>query len=177
MAEWKPMPDDEVARQFAEAQAAGARAESAEPRAVHAHYHAPTGRVHVELSNGCLFAFPAEAGQGLRGATPAQLAEVEVLPGGYGLHWEALDADLAVPALLQGVFGSAAWMREWGRAAGSVRSAAKTDAARANGRKGGRPRRDVTLRQTGAAGRAARVREERAPYGADAPTPADAPEE
>ncbi|MDS3860547.1 DUF2442 domain-containing protein [Thermosynechococcaceae cyanobacterium BACA0444] len=41
---------------------------------------------------------------------PTQLAEVEVSPSGYGLHWESLDADLAVPALMSQVFGSGAWL-------------------------------------------------------------------
>jgi len=29
---------------------------------------------------------------------------------GLGLHWPKLDADVYVPALLQGVFGSKQWM-------------------------------------------------------------------
>jgi hypothetical protein len=28
------------------------------------------------------------------------------------LHWEKLDADFSVPALLAGVFGNAAWMAQ-----------------------------------------------------------------
>jgi len=55
------------------------------------------------------------------------------------LHWEHLDADLSVPRLVMGIFGSGAWMRELGRKGGSASSAAKRKAARANGRKGGRP--------------------------------------
>ena len=47
---------------------------------------------------------------GLAGAYPEDLAEVEVTPSGDGLHWEKLDADFSVPALLAGVFGTAAWM-------------------------------------------------------------------
>nr|WP_156804739.1 hypothetical protein [Synechococcus sp. PCC 6312] len=33
-------------------------------------------------------------------------------PSGYGLRWESLDADLAVPALMSQIFGSGAWMGE-----------------------------------------------------------------
>jgi hypothetical protein len=110
------------------------------PRAKSAVYNADSGRIEIELTNGCLFAFPAALGQGLAGATADQLAAVEVLPGGSGLHWEALDADLGVAGLLAGVFGSKAWMRELGRAGGRVRSDAKAAASRENGRKGGRPR-------------------------------------
>ncbi len=60
------------------------------------------------------------------------------MPGtGYGLHWEALDADLSVPGLLAGRFGTQAFMA---RRAGQATSPAKAEAARGNGTKGGQPR-------------------------------------
>jgi uncharacterized protein DUF2442 len=118
----------------------GRIAAETEPRAVSARFNEETGRIEIELRNGCMFAFPAELGQGLRGAAPEQLAAVEVLPGGEGLHWEELDVDLGVPGLVAGVFGSKAWMRELGRAGGQVKSEAKARASRENGKKGGRPR-------------------------------------
>ena len=70
-------------------------------------------------------------------ATDDQLAAVEILGNGYGLHWEALDADISVPGLLAGIFGTKAYMA---RLAGRTKSPAKAAAARANGAKGGRPR-------------------------------------
>ncbi len=80
--------------------------------------------------------------EGLAGASPDDLAKIEISPTGLGLHWPRLDADLYVPALLQGVFGSRSWMAaQMGAAGGKARSAAKSAAARKNGRKGGRPRR------------------------------------
>jgi hypothetical protein len=45
-------------------------------------------------------------------ASPEDLAEIEGTPSGDGLHWEKLDADFSVPALLAGVFGTAAWMAQ-----------------------------------------------------------------
>lgn len=91
--------------------------------------------------DGCLFAFPPEGAQVLRGATPRQLAAVEVEGGGFALRWEELDADLTVSGLLAGRFGSKRWMSELGRAGGRARSEKKARAVRANGMKGGRPRR------------------------------------
>ena len=112
-----------------------------EPRAQAARYEPATGQVVVELTNGCIFTFPARALEGLADATDLQLAEVEVLGSGYGLHWEGLDADFTVPGLLMDLFGTQAWMaREQARRAGSATSPAKAAAARANGAKGGRPR-------------------------------------
>ncbi len=118
---------------------AGASAAASEPRARAARYDAGTRRMIVDLTNGCTFTFPVQLAQGLSSAGNADLAEVEVLPGGEGLHWEKLDADLSLPRLVMGIFGSAAWMRELGRKGGSAVPAAKRKAAPANGRKGGRP--------------------------------------
>ena len=67
--------------------------------------------------------------------TASQLAQVEILGAGYGLHWEALDADLSIPGLLAGLFGTRAHMA---RMAGLVKSPRKAAAARENGAKGGR---------------------------------------
>jgi len=128
--------------EIAAARHRGEEATLAEPRAAAARYDPASGRIVIDLTNGCLFAFPARALQGLAHATDAELAAVEVQGGGHGLHWEALDADFDVPGLLMGIFGTRAWMaREQARRAGAVTSPAKAAAARANGAKGGRPRR------------------------------------
>jgi hypothetical protein len=97
-------------------------------------------RVEILFTDGVLFAFPAELGQGLAGATPAELAEVALSPGRRALHWERLDVDLEIAGLVAGVFGTRAWMQELGRRVGSVTSERKARAARSNGARGGRPR-------------------------------------
>jgi hypothetical protein len=111
-----------------------------EPRAAAAYYDRPSGRVIVELANGCTFAFPPKLAQGLEAATEDQLSQVEILGAGSGLHWEALDADLSIPGLLIGLFGTRAYLAQQ---AGLATSPAKAAAARANGVKGGRPRRSA----------------------------------
>jgi hypothetical protein len=72
--------------------------------------------------------------QGLENGTPEQL------PTGSALHWESLDADMAVPQLVSGLFGTKGWMTEPGRQGGKLKSAAKAQASRDNGKLGGRPR-------------------------------------
>ncbi len=131
---------EEAMRGYDQAVEAGARAREREPRAVGARYEKPSRRVVVDLANGCTFIFPVDSVQGLAEADDESLAEVEVLPGGEGLHWERLDADLGVPQLLAGIMGSRAWMKELARRGGQARSEAKSAAARENGKKGGRPR-------------------------------------
>lgn len=115
----------------------GRAAHANEPRAAAARYDRASSRIIVDLENGCTFAFPPRLAQGLEGASDDQLAAVEILGRGYGLHWEELDVDLSLPGLMAGIFGTKAWMA---RRAGQTTSVAKAAAARANGAKGGRPR-------------------------------------
>src|SRR4051812_19063274 len=93
---------------IADAERRGQRSLPTEPRARTVHYDRRTGRIHVDLTNGCSFAFPARGAQGLEHASDAELAQVEIL--GLGLHWDRLDVDLSVPGLLAGVFGAKAYM-------------------------------------------------------------------
>jgi hypothetical protein len=118
----------------------GRIAREGEPRATGAHYDRGSGRIIVALTNGCTFAFPPRLVRELETATDDQLDAVEILGAGYGLHWEALDADLSVPGLLAGLFGTRAHMA---RLAGQTISPAKSAAARINGAKGGRPRKQA----------------------------------
>ena len=100
--------------------------------------------VILKLTDGSRRMIPREDLQGLERGTQEQLARVEIVGGGTGLHWPDLDADLYVPALLRGVYGTKLWMAKIGKRGGAARSNAKKRAARANGRLGGRPRRDAT---------------------------------
>jgi len=111
-----------------------------DPRAVAAHYDADRGLIVIDLSTGYSVSFAPQRAQGLEHASPADLAEIEITASGYGLHFPKLDADLWVPALLEGVFGSRAWMAaQLGAQGGKATSEAKAQAARANGKRGGRP--------------------------------------
>src|SRR5437588_10991334 len=101
---------DDLAAMIAEAERRGKHSLRTEPRARTARYDRKTGRVHVELTNGCTFAFPARNAEGLERASDAELAQVEILGLGLGLHWERLDVDFSVPGLLAGLFGIKAYM-------------------------------------------------------------------
>ena len=127
----------------AEIDAAMARANATEgerPRAIAADYRLADDRVVITLATGVQVAIPRNRLQGLQGATPRQLAKIEIEGPGTGLHWPLLDVDHYIPAILAGVFGTRRWMSEIGRRGGMARSAAKARAARLNGRRGGRPR-------------------------------------
>ena len=111
------------------------------PRAVAARYDRRLSRIVVSLNNGIELAFPPRFAEGLDRAAPAELAVIELSPTGLGLHWPKLDADLDLPALLEGAFGSPKWMAIlMGRRGGLKRTNAKVAASRVNGGRGGRPR-------------------------------------
>ena len=128
---------------FAKASERGRRLLARGPVATAARYE--SGRIHVELSNGCAFEFPVEQAEGLAGAKATDLRTIEVSAAGLGLYWPKLDADLYVPTLVKGVLGTKQWMSQIGSAGGKATTASKAAAARANGKLGGRPRRTRVL--------------------------------
>jgi len=111
------------------------------PRAVFARYDRNSSKIVVSLDSGLELAFPSDLAEGLTNAKPLDLAAIEISPTGLGLHFPRLDADLYIPGLLEGVFGSPSWMaRVIGQKGGASKSRAKQSASRKNGKLGGRPR-------------------------------------
>ncbi len=113
------------------------------PQATGAAYNPDTGLVCIRLSNGIVIGLPAAQTQGLEAANAESLSTIHISPSGYGIHFPELDVDLYLPALMEGIFGTKAWMAERGRKGGQAATKAKKAAARANGKLGGRPRKDT----------------------------------
>ncbi len=112
------------------------------PRAESARYDAGRNRVIVRLTTGVELGFAPRDVEGLEHASVDDLKVIEVEAFGLGIHFPKLDANLYVPALLEGALGSKRWMAaQLGAAGGRTRSAAKAAASRKNGKRGGRPRR------------------------------------
>ena len=109
------------------------------PYAIQVRYATAKDAIVVELANGVSVSFPRRLLQGLENASKEQLADIEVLGPGTGLHWPQLDVDHYLPGLFRGLFGTRQWMAELGRQGGRQTTPAKATAARANGRRGGRP--------------------------------------
>jgi hypothetical protein len=151
------LTDEEVEQILARAQRGPDPSDEIEPRAVKAWYDAERGRVMFELKNGCVFGFPPPEDPywELSEATPEQLAKVEVDFGGRHLLWDEIDAGIVIPGLLLHLLNVKAWYAKW---LGGAKSEAKAAAARENGKKGGRPRKQAakaeqkSRRRTSAAG-------------------------
>jgi len=134
----------EFDRQIDQANRRAKGLQASHPTALGAHFDRRLGRVLVRLSSGLDVAFSPNNVEGLENATAAQLAPIEISPSGFGLHFPKLDADIYLPALLEGFLGSKKWMASrLGSAGGKRRSAAKASAAKENGRLGGRPRKTL----------------------------------
>src|SRR5437773_2135622 len=93
-------PRAAILKQIPAARARARRERSLGRRATAAYYDRASRRVMLELTNGNVFGFPSASIPALTKVSPDRLAQVEVSPGGGGLHWEYLDVDLSVPGLL-----------------------------------------------------------------------------
>jgi hypothetical protein len=133
-----------VGRFYRRANARAMQAQSSLLRAMAARYDRRLGRVVISLSSKVDVMFSPRDAESLEKATPAELETIEISPSGLGIHFPRLDADLYLPALLEGFLGSRKWMAaRLGATGGRSRSAAKRKAAKKNGRLGGRPKKKV----------------------------------
>lgn len=132
--------------EFEAANRRGAAITAAFPAAIAVRYDRRISRIVISLSSGLDIAFAPRDVQGFENAQAADLTGAEISPSGLSVHFPKIDADLYIPALLEGFLGSKRWMAARnGQAGGRVSSAAKSAAARENGKKGGRPKKQVPM--------------------------------
>jgi hypothetical protein len=111
------------------------------PPAVAVRYDRRIARIVISLASGLQLAFAPRLAQGLEHAQAADLEGADISPSGLGIHFPKLDADIYIPALVEGFLGSKRWMAaEIGKRGGQSASGAKAIAARQNGKLGGRPK-------------------------------------
>lgn len=127
--------------EYAEANTRGRRRRNSFSPASQARYDARRDRIEITLNSGLELGFAPHDVQELESASPAQLRKIEITPSGLGIYFPDVDADIYLPALMEGMLGSRRWMASrLGRSGGKSRSEAKIAASRANGKLGGRPR-------------------------------------
>jgi hypothetical protein len=132
-----PMPS---AAEIVAARRRGEEADRVEPRVVSARFDARRNAIVMELRRGATVSIPVALVKELKGASRRQLAEVRAMRFGNAIEFEDLDMHISVKGLMRelvGLTGAAALL---GSEGGKSRSAAKSSAARTNGKRGGRPR-------------------------------------
>lgn len=132
--------DAQVLAQIPAARRRAERLRQRVPHAARVRFARAAGQIILDLTNGSSLGIPVALIPGVKGAPDRALADVQVVPGGVGIRWPALDADVSVVALARLALGAGVLLKAAGAAGGSARSAAKARAARLNGKRGGRPR-------------------------------------
>jgi Protein of unknown function (DUF2442) len=129
---------------YAQARARGkARTEDASA-VVGARYDSAADVIDLRFAGGGSMSIPRKLVPGLEKAPETQIASIVISPAGDALSWPSLDADAFVPGLVERAFGTRLFAASTGRRGGRRRSKAKAAAAKANGAKGGRPRKRLT---------------------------------
>lgn len=108
-----------------------------------ARYNRRRNTVDLSFASGGTMSIPRELIPGLEDASTPVLASVSVSPAGDAISWRSLDIDVSVPGLIERAFGTRPFAAASGRRGGQKRSKSKAAAAKANGAKGGRPRKHV----------------------------------
>ena len=132
------LTDQQIEAQIDAAIARKAEIDATEPRAKEVLFD--DGRITLHFDNGATFSFLTDSVESISALSSETLATVELTPSGKGLRWDEPDIDLSIQGLLLGIFGSNVWMKQIATKGGSSTSERKKAASRANGQKGGRPR-------------------------------------
>lgn len=129
---------------YAQARARG-KARAEDPSAVvGARYDSIADAIDLRFGAGGSMSIPRRLVPGLEQASETKIESILVSPAGDALSWPSLDVDVYVPGLVERAFGSRLLAASTGRQGGRRRSKAKATAAKANGAKGGRPRKRLT---------------------------------
>ena len=96
--------------------------------------------IRVDLSTGAILSVPRSKIVGFANAKPSQLADLEIAPGGETLWSDTVDSGVLFEQLVIIAAGEPVLGVIGARINGSKKSPARAMASRANGLKGGRPR-------------------------------------
>ncbi len=94
--------------EFERANERGAERLLSEPVAVSAWYDEKRRTLFIELSNGFFVGVAPDLIGGLQGRASKQIAQVEIAPPGFALHWADINVDVYLPSLLAKISASLA---------------------------------------------------------------------
>lgn len=119
---------------------AGRRRRATERRAASVRYDADRDAIEIELTDGAGVRLPRAMIEEFRQVSPADLTELHVSTAGYGIELDKHDINISVHGLIAALATAGDMAASLGKLGGAARSEAKRISARANGAKGGRPR-------------------------------------
>ena len=106
-----------------------------------AHYDRRADSIVAELSTGAVLMVPRKKVPGFAKATPRGLADLAISPGSEGLWSDSVDDGVLLEQMLAVAVGETTLGTIGARINAAKKSPARAAASRANGAKGGRPRR------------------------------------
>jgi Protein of unknown function (DUF2442) len=106
---------------------------------IEARYDRKLDALELTLRKGITVRFPRLQIWELADKSPDEVAEIEIQPGGDGLSFPRTDVDIYVPGLLREELGTL-FARALGRSSRGRTSPKKAASSKANGKKGGRPK-------------------------------------
>jgi hypothetical protein len=109
-------------------------------RAISVHYDQARVAIGIELTDGAAVRLPRLMIAEFRDVSPADMVGLRVSPVGYGIRLDAHDITISVHGLVAALATPGDMAASLGRLGGSAKTDKKRDSARANGAKGGRPR-------------------------------------
>ena len=129
---------------FARARARGGTRVQDPSMVVAARYDPVRNVIELTFHGGGSMAIPRRIVPGLEKARASALETIRVSIAGDALSWPSLAVDVYVPGLVERAFGTRLFAAATGRRGGQRKSRAKAAAAKANGAKGGRPRKELS---------------------------------
>ena len=108
-----------------------------------AYYERIHDAIVAVLSTGATLMVPRRSVPGFAKAAPRKLADVEITPGGEGLWSDSVDDGVLLEQLLVMAAGETTLGTIGARINAAKKSPARAAASRANGAKGGRPRKSA----------------------------------
>ena len=119
---------------------AGRRRRDHERRAASVRYDMKQDAIRIDLTDGVVVSLPRKLVEEFRSIPAEDMKELRISPVGYGIRLDTHDINISVHGLIAALVRPADMAASLGRLGGAARSDKKIESARANGAKGGRPR-------------------------------------
>jgi hypothetical protein len=120
--------------------AAGRQRRATQRRAAAVRYDPTRDTIEIDLTDGVGIRLPRSLLPEFRDVPPSEMPPIQVSPAGYGIRLDTHDIVVSVHGLIATLATPGDMAASLGKLGGTAKTKKKRDSARANGAKGGRPR-------------------------------------